>query len=543
MPIEPSIALGYRPPQVDVPIMNPLQRAMTVMSLREMMTQNQMRQAQIAKYQEDVADAQMKRRHIQAFQALFAGGNKPTPEDIYAAGGPDGTKIVQEMLANEKERNANLLAVNGRNSTRASTILNNLDNDFVFQQQIREGAASGDLPQAVADNLLGRSIKDPATQALIRQYRDNGLTAIEQQKYYQTDLENKHTQVTNAIDEQTKRTAALVAGNAALAQSIGQVTSLPQEQQAQAWADLLAKQEKPVQSYWAGYQWNPASSPGVIALAGVKPELGTTAPLPPEVVQQQIETEQGKKMADIAAENARYAPVIQSVMAGGQRFQDLPPDTQSKIAPGLIARGYTGFGKLISDAERERLGDYDRALTVLQETRDLLNKPGTSGTIGPLHGLAVNAPVVGRFMPQTKDLQSALITQAQKLKKFITAGSLRGLTPEALDQMFPSIGDQPELAANKVSRLLDTVQTERSSYLRDLGDKVIPPGVAAGSAGAAAPQQTPAAAPKLPDAVRIQAMKAATPPNKVYVLRPDGRDGYINATDLDAALAKGYRRL
>lgn len=541
MPIDPSIALGYRAPQVDVPIMNPVQQYATVMSLRDMMTRQQMNQAEIAKYQQDVADRQMKARNLQAFQNLYSGGKTPTPEDIYNAIGPDGTKVVQEMVANEKGRLENQGTHLSRLANYATTILNEEGGpkDLTYQYNVQQAMNNGDLPQDVGTEMLRHSVKDPQTLMQLRSFVGRTQDAKTQQELAYNAAHNANELLIQAADIGTKNQQNLREGFQTLTQSLPLITGLPKDQQAQGWADLLAKQSKPVRDYFTGYQWNPDVSPGTIALVGVKAEVGKTIPYPAAVQQQEIETEQGKELAKIAAENMRYQPIVQSVLAGKARLQDLPPDVQSKIAPGLIANGFTGFGKLISDAERERLGDYDRALTALGQAQTLVGKPDVRDKLGPFAGRLSLSP----YATETRNVDNQLTTLKTQIKKFIANGSLRGVTADDIDKMFPVVTDTPTQAANKVTNLIGTLNQERGSYLRDLGDKVIPSGVAAGSAGAAAaPQQAPAAV-KPPDAVRIQAMKAATPPNKVYVLRPDGRDGYINASDLDAALAKGYRRL
>src|SRR5215831_20955671 len=105
MAIDPQIALGVRPPQFDVQLPNPIQQYATVMSLRDMMTQNQLRQAQIAEAQQNIANQQFKQKSLENFRALYGEGQpEPTSTDIYHALGPDGTKVVQEMIANEKAK-------------------------------------------------------------------------------------------------------------------------------------------------------------------------------------------------------------------------------------------------------------------------------------------------------------------------------------------------------------------------------------------------------------------------------------------------------
>jgi hypothetical protein len=535
MAIDPEISLGVRPPVFNVESATPFQQAGQILNLQGLMQQSQLRNVQMQNVAAEMADRQYKLQNIQKFQGLYQPGQPdPTPTDIYRTLGPDGTRVVQEMIANEKERVANKNAIDLRNGNRASTILNQPDNDFIFHSQIQDALQAGDIPQTVASDLMNRSIKDPQTQALLRGYRDNAMNATQQQTYYQTDLENKHKNVTNALDEGEKTQDLIKKELETAGQTVGNVSDVkgipdwlktlgPNAQKIYANLPALAAAGVPLETI-----------KNTVQIGGAKPEVGKTVPLPASVVEQQITTEQGKELAKRAAEMQAFQPVVSRVLTGEQKFQDLPTDVQNKIAPGLIASGYQGFGKYLSDAERGRLADMDKALTILKGTQTKLQNKDTRGMMGVLGGTVTQIP----WATEHKDLQSDLLTQQQELKKFITNGSLRGLNADTLNQMFPNIWSQPEHADHQVQNLIDTVQNERQQYLNDLAGKVVPEALRTPGGGPA-----PAAAPTAGTFPQSPVTIQGGIPGKVHVRRPDGQTGYINASAFPSMQKQGYTQI
>src|SRR5215831_8502549 len=73
MAIQPDIALGYRPPQINVDIPSPVQQYATVMSLRDMMTQNQAHQLALQQSRLELQKMQQGMQEQQAIAKLFAG--------------------------------------------------------------------------------------------------------------------------------------------------------------------------------------------------------------------------------------------------------------------------------------------------------------------------------------------------------------------------------------------------------------------------------------------------------------------------------------
>jgi len=285
-----------------------------------------------------------------------------------------------------------------------------------------------------------------------------------------------------------------------------------------------------------------------------------------------------EKSAELSAEMKAYEPIRQMVASGQWKLQDLPQAIQEKILPGLAqpaspgtpdAGGatpapYTLLNKRISDEELQRLTELNNAENQLKETQNYLMNGkvatpwlGTDSSVRTYMGkpsIALQHLPLGIGDPMQKIAGHLALTK-QQLKNFVTNKSLRGLTPEGLDEMFPTISKSPSVNDENIATLLKSVQTERAQYVKDLiaAGKLLPSGEvpsnraaptpAPASAGAATPSaggtnyqspvkitlqgETPAAAG--------QTAAPQTPPNRVHVRKPDGTTGYIPADQLPAA--------
>jgi hypothetical protein len=531
--INPNIALATRAPDIQIQVPQPLDQFSKVMTLQNLMQQGQLRQMEAAKAQQDLADRQYKAENLRKFRSLYNDPDKqPTPDDVMRTLGPDGTKVIQEMIANEKEQIANTSARLGRLGGKANAILTaeGGPNNFIYTQQLKQAVADKDLDPETANQMLQHDVNDPQVLQQLRLFRDNAMDAQKQQDFYFKQADNAHKLVTDAAEGELKKQEALRSGLQTYQQGLGMVKDAP------SYDAYIAKQPEDVKAYLAGVTWSPQLK-DQLGTIGIKPEAGKTVPLPAAVTQQEIETTQGKTLAEQAAKMQALQPVIQSVLRGDTNYQTLDPGIQKEIAPGLIMGGFQGFGKLLSDQERGKLADMDKALTILQATKNKIGQPDNQDMMGPIRlgtlgGTAVNSP----WATEHRNLQSDLVTQQQELKKFITNGSLRGLNAETLNQMFPNISTHPDVAAHQMENLINTVTSERQQFVNDLAGKIVPQNL-----------QQPPAAPRAPAAPAAPAPAAtpttAAPPGKVHVRRPDGKTGYINSSAWPAMQKQGYAQI
>lgn len=299
-----------------------------------------------------------------------------------------------------------------------------------------------------------------------------------------------------------------------------------------------------------------------VGTAALKPGAGVTVPKPASVIAQEIGLTGAKKIAEIGAESQAYDPVVQSVLKGDVKLQDLPPELQGKIMRPLIQSGYTGLGKRVSDTELAQIDAYNNALTMLKSTQTDLQDPTNRSYMGWATGALAHVPGVRN---QINKMQGDLSLTQQKLKNFISNKSLRGLNEQTLENTFPSVSLAPSVNDYRVNKLIEAVQTERDQYMKDLtaGGKVLPSAAPTGAPAAAPPAETPATnTPAWQSPVKIEIQKpqgSATvqlspaqqtavpatpaPPGKVAAIKPDGKGGwkggFINAKDVDAARRQG----
>jgi hypothetical protein len=74
----------------------------------------------------------------------------------------------------------------------------------------------------------------------------------------------------------------------------------------------------------------------------------------------------------------------------------------------------------------------------------------------------------------------------------MTNGSLRGLTPDTLETLFPSVTKRPDVNDHLIDNLIDTVHKERDQYKAELAGqgKVVSPQLAAPVGGVSTDVQT-----------------------------------------------------
>jgi hypothetical protein len=107
MAIDPSIALGYRPPQINVDVPSPIQQYATVMSLRDMMTRQQMGQMQLQQAQLGLQQAQQKQKDDQLLRQAYAdaGGDLDKTQNflIERGGSPDALASLRKHQLDAKK--------------------------------------------------------------------------------------------------------------------------------------------------------------------------------------------------------------------------------------------------------------------------------------------------------------------------------------------------------------------------------------------------------------------------------------------------------
>lgn len=207
MAIDPSIALGYRPPQVNIDIPSPIQQFGQVMSLRQMMDQSKVRQMQM---QEAQMDLQQKQRDMQEKQALAdfltraQGGAQSQPAQTPAAT-PPGSASLGQMMTGTPSAPAPSQQIGGLHIGEILRVAPNLGPAFIKTHlglQQSEAEAQGKAYDAAAKKAEGlgriavsiRDAKDPSAQfnSGIWEAMNNNLLAPEVGRQMIADGYDKH---------------------------------------------------------------------------------------------------------------------------------------------------------------------------------------------------------------------------------------------------------------------------------------------------------------------------------------------------------------
>jgi hypothetical protein len=495
MPLDPQIALQVQQPQITAQPIQPLQQFQAVASLRDMMAQQQLRNMQMQKYQQEIADQQFKADNLRKFQSLYQPGKpEPTVNDIYGALGPDGTKVVSEQMAAEKEQLANQKSHAERLSNRANNILTE-PTDFNYQLNIKQAIADGDLPADVGNQLLTQSITNPQTLAAVRSFRDSAMSAKDQQSFAFNALDNAHKLVEGAAkagqaqQEQTQKELATAS------QTVGTITD---KGQLPAW---LSQQGPNAQKFYAGLIASNVPLDDIkntIQLGGVATKPGETMPLPASVQTQKVEQQAAQGLAaanaQILAKNLNNQQLAAEVLKNPNLYAQIPPEKQTEIAPLLAKQGFTQFTQKPTDTELKTLYDTQRNLKAVQDMKADFATGKYDWITGPIMGHMKDLP----WGTEGKTLEAGLDELRSTVGDLVKGGTLRSSDLATYQKMFPNTTDPTPVIKNKLDLLEKRLSNDLGTYtqsLRSSGRAVPGEAPAAPAAGQAQPSTQPGAAP------------------------------------------------
>lgn len=105
MPLDPSIILGLRPAQIQPPqIQTPLERYGRLLSLRGLVEQQQLRQAQFEQTELENRALRRKAQQEADILGLYAGGAEPTEQQLLQKGGLSALPFIKQRAEAKKEQ-------------------------------------------------------------------------------------------------------------------------------------------------------------------------------------------------------------------------------------------------------------------------------------------------------------------------------------------------------------------------------------------------------------------------------------------------------
>lgn len=463
--------------------------------------------------------------------------NLPTPAQIYRAAPTTGGAFIKSFTDQQKD----LLDLYAKNQTIAKNktedfvrMANGMQDQDSFQHNLVDMARNGYITSDEARQYNALGFDDPKTQAWLYSTRMQAVSADKAQEMKLALIEDARkgamfNEQYPAAREDRKQKAYTTAS-----QSIG---------------DLTDKKELP--------GWIANQDPAVLERYGKY--LNSDLPLDQikRIIQEGAGA--GPKAAEAAAtttatEAAKYAeqvkqnePTIQGLLNGTIQWADVPdslkPALQAEVlrrqqqpaaqqtapgvtpgasAPGAPAatQGPSLFGKPISDEERQHLSTLDTSIAMVEKLQKDLQNPYDRTFMGQPSAVLRYIPGVGTNL-QKMAANYELVKQ--KLKGFATNKLLRGLTPDSLETIMPSVSSPPSVNDFKVQNLLTQLRAERDQTVKDLAGKVVPPGMTAPATAQPATAPTQQAPSGKPSAAGPAAARAPADVQDFLKDRPWGR--------------------
>ena len=151
------------------------------------------------------------------------------------------------------------------------------------------------------------------------------------------------------------------------------------------------------------------------------------------------------------------AAQIDMVIKNPSSFMNLPLATQATIGPALEARGFTGFGKPMSDSALTSIAESNSAMKGLDNLRQTVldNKD----MLGPIVGLAALNPY-----SQSRKVQAELNVIKQRVGKQLEGGVLRKEDEIKYKEILANLYDVPDLALSKIDNMMRLLERDLKSF-------------------------------------------------------------------------------
>jgi hypothetical protein len=162
--------------------------------------------------------------------------------------------------------------------------------------------------------------------------------------------------------------------------------------------------------------------------------------LSPEAEAQKIRMSQaGKSAADTSG-------LVDAVIQNPALYDNLTPTAKTAIGPKLVERGFTGFGKPLSEGAITKLSESRSAIASLKDLREVVK--ANEQYIGPIAGFAALNP----YHPARK-AQADIDRVRQRVGKALEGGVLRKEDEEKYKKILATLQDDPKTAIYKIDRL------------------------------------------------------------------------------------------
>src|SRR5262245_25185670 len=163
--------------------------------------------------------------------------------------------------------------------------------------------------------------------------------------------------------------------------------------------------------------------------------------------------------------------LIDAVIENPGLWDQITPTERGKIAGDLQRRGFTGFGKPLSEGAAKQIAQTDSTIESLQDLKTILKK--NEQYIGPIAGLAALNPY-----SDARKAQADIDRERQRVGKLLEGGVLRKEDEEKYKKILATLRDEPSTAIYKVDQLIKTLQRDKDNYIHQqrLAGRRVPQG-------------------------------------------------------------------
>jgi len=154
------------------------------------------------------------------------------------------------------------------------------------------------------------------------------------------------------------------------------------------------------------------------------------------------------------------AGLVDAVIENPSLFDQITPTARGEIAAKLRDRGFTGFGKPLSDAAAKHIAETKSALDGLKDLRSVLQE--NEQYIGPVAGLQAMNPYSAANKAQAK-----IDLVRQRVGKALEGGVLRKEDEEKYKKILATLRDTPDRAIYKVDELTKTLENDVQRFINE----------------------------------------------------------------------------
>lgn len=471
MAIDPRIPLAVQVAQVPARIPDPFERAVKIISLRDMMQRRELqaqqaeamagyRRSLIEQKEREAEQARLKQESVDKWKTLWETGRTPTPQETFGILGPDGIKVVTELEDLETKRIANENTRLGWVSNAANAVLEN-PTGFNLRYHADNLFNRKALTKEQYEDLISLDVENPAT-----------ISKLEAMRAWSRDVKQQSDE---ALARTTQKDTILKsAAEAATAQAEAELKGLSVKDATRAFnaIKLAGALEHSPEAFNAEYgkllpaerSWfSGATTPDEIRMRGLplstrtaetRLRAGGMMEPPPEDVQAwQLKLRSTGPPRQPLAVGAADQQLADTVIANPALYENLTPSAKTRIAPLLAGKGFTGFGKPLAESAMKQISESRSAIESLRDLRQTLNE--NEQYIGPISGVQALNPY-----SDARKAQAKIDLVKQRVGKALEGGVLRKEDEEKYKKILATLYDTPSTAISKVDNLIATLERD-----------------------------------------------------------------------------------